>query len=149
MAKRKVDLRTCFVAPLLRITPDLIERLMRQVIEANAAFIENLNRAQLFDGKRSDGSEITPDYTPFTVALKSEKGQRTDRVTLRDSGDFYESVFSEVFDDYFQIKADDPKMAELTAKYGKAILGLNAESKDKLIAHIKPQFIRLLRAELR
>ncbi|MFD2936320.1 hypothetical protein [Spirosoma flavum] len=147
MASKSTDLRTCFVAPLLLITPDLINRVMAEVVEANSAFIENLNRAQLFDGKRADGTDITPDYTEVTVFLKKEKGQRSDRVTIRDTGAVYESIFTQVFSDSFELEADDPKVPALVAKYGN-LFGLTPESKDKLIAHIKPQFIAKLKAEI-
>lgn len=143
-----LNLRTCFVAPLLALTAGRLYEIMAEVLEANRAFIENLNRAQLFAGQRADSTDITPDYTPLTVVIKQEKGQRSDRVTLRDTGAFYESIFTEVFDTAFELKADDPKTADLQAKYGKGIFGLTAESKQKLIDHIRPVFIALVRAEL-
>ncbi|WP_020603248.1 hypothetical protein [Spirosoma spitsbergense] len=147
MARRTSDLSTVLVAKLLLITPDLLHRVMAQVIEANSAFIENLNRAQLFDGKRADGSDITPDYTEYTVAVKQSKGQRSDRVTVRDTGSFYESIFTEVFTEAFDLKADDPKTGELLGKYGN-LLGLMPESKEKLSNHIKPQFVAVLKQEI-
>ncbi|QMW06373.1 hypothetical protein [Spirosoma foliorum] len=147
MARRKIDLRTCFITPLLKITPELLHRIMGEVIEANAAFIENLNRAQLFDGKRPDGSDITPEYTETTEFIKKEKGQRYDRVTIHDTGATYESIFTEVFADRFELEADDPKVPELVAKYGD-LFGLTEESKTKLIIFIKPQFIAKLKAAI-
>lgn len=148
MAKTKVDPYTCFIAPLLLITGAVLHEVMTQVIKANAAFIENLNRAQLYEGKRADGSDISPDYTQTTEFIKQSKGQRSDRVTLRDTGAFYESIFVEVFRDAFDLSADDPKTAELKAKYQPTILGLTEESKQKLIVHIRPQFVVLLRIRI-
>lgn len=148
MARRDTDLRTILIAPLLLMNQELLYRVLGQVLDANAAFIENLNRAQLFAGKDSTGADITPDYTEYTTLVKSEKQQPTDRVTLRDTGAFYESIFSEVFENAFDLKADDPKTVELKDKYGPDILGLTEESKAKLTAHIMPVFIRVLRAEI-
>lgn len=145
---RNLDPRTALIAPLLLINQELLYRILGIVLDANAAFIENLNRAQLFAGKDASGADITPDYTEFTTLVKAEKNQPSDRVTLRDTGAFYESIFSDVFENAFEIKADDPKTNELKAKYGPDILGLTTESKEKLTAHIRPQFVALIRAEL-
>ena len=35
--------------------------------------------------------EIGGEYSPYTVMLKKEKGQITDHVTLKDTGEFYRS----------------------------------------------------------
>lgn len=72
-------------------------------------------------------------YTPFTVQMKEEKGQPTDRVTLRDTGDFYDSMRVDADKTYFEIVADDWKTEQLKGKYGDDILGLNADNKGQLI----------------
>ena len=50
------------------------------------------SRSQLFDGLDKEGKEIVNEqggkYSPTTVRIKQEKGQPTDRVTLRDTGDW-------------------------------------------------------------
>lgn len=147
MAK-SVNPYNCFVAPLLLITADLINRVLSELIAANAVFIADLNRQQLAAGIRADGSEITPDYTRATVQIKQEKGQPTDKVRLHDTGDFYESIFVKIFDDVFDLDATDAKTDELTAKYGDAILDLTEQNKRVLAEYLKPQFITRLRAEI-
>ena len=143
-----LTLHNCFVAPLLRITPDLLNRVLGDVIAANAVLIADLNRKQLAAGIRADNSAISPYYRPNTVQIKREKGQRTDRVTLYDTGDFYESVFTAVFDNAFDLEAKDPKTEELKQKYGDDILGLTPENLSLLLSVIKPQFIDLLKKEI-
>jgi hypothetical protein len=145
--RRIVDSRE-LLAPLWLIKLDLLYRVLAHVLEANAAFIENLNRAQLAAGLNGDGSPINPPYVPATVAKKREKGQPTDRVTLHDEGSFYASIFTEVFTSAFDLNSDDPKAPELKAKYGDGILSLTEESKEKLIAHILPQFVAVLKREI-
>ncbi|OJW78439.1 hypothetical protein [Spirosoma sp. 48-14] len=143
-----ITLHNCFVAPLLRITPDMLNRVLSDVIAANAVLIADLNRKQLAAGIRADNSAISPYYRPDTVQIKRDKGQRTDRVTLHDTGDFYESIFTAVFDQAFDLEATDPKTEELKAKYGDDILGLTPENRAVLIEVIKPQFIDLLKKEI-
>lgn len=138
----------CFVAPLLLITPALLDSVLTDVIAANAVYIEDLNRKQLNQGIRADGSAITPYYKPQTVEIKREKGQLTDRVRLYDTGDFYESIFVEVFEDAFDLDATDEKTAALKAKYGSDILGLTADNKRILADYLKPQFVTQLKTRI-
>lgn len=143
-----VNLHTCFIAPLLLITPDLINYVMAEVIEQHDELIADLNRQQLEQGIRSDGSPIEPDYTRATVAIKQSKGQPTDKVRLYDTGSFYGSLFVNLFDNAFVLDATDSKAPELTAKYGDKILGLTPANRALLVQIIKPQFIQRLRAAI-
>lgn len=72
-------------------------------------------------------------YTPLTISIKREKGQPTNRVTLRDEGDFQSSFYLEVGDNQFEIKASDWKTDSLIRKYGREILGLTDENISILI----------------
>lgn len=143
-----VNLHTCFIAPLLLITPDLLNFVMGEVIEQHEGLIEDLNRQQLEQGIRADGSAIEPDYTRATVAIKQSKGQPSDKVRLYDTGGFYGSLFVNLFNNAFAIEATDSKTPELTAKYGDKILGLTPAHRVLLVQTIKPQFIQRLRAAI-
>lgn len=94
---------------------------------------------QLMTGIRGDGRKIEPPYTPFTQSIKREKGQPTDRVTLKDTGDFHESIFSD--DDRFPVLFDfrDWKRNKLFEKYGEEISELTKESKDELSEELKDE----------
>lgn len=72
-------------------------------------------------------------YTPLTIEIKKEKGQPTNRVTLRDENDFESSFFLEVGEKQFEIKASDFKTEGLMEKYGRQILGLTNENIAALI----------------
>ncbi len=102
-----------------------------------SAFILDANVEQLEEGKRADGSRIGPPYRPLTVRIKREKGQRTDRVTLRDTGDFHESFTLHVRNDLVGVTATDRKTAKLTNKYGREIFGLSDENVQELIERIR------------
>lgn len=96
-------------------------------IEAEDTIIE-MNIGQLYDsGENRDGAKITPEYAPETVKIKKQKGQPTNRVTLRDTFEWQSSFFVQYHPDGFEIKASDWKTERLTQKYGDEILGLQDE----------------------
>ena len=113
------------------ITRDIIDDGMTTafIIDANAEeqlFEQGINRLGV------DIMDYRP-YTPLTIAIKEEKGQPTNRVTLRDEGDFESSFYLEVGDKQFEIKASDFKTEDLIKKYGRQILGLTNENIAELI----------------
>ena len=112
-------------------------RIIQNIIWDNEAYIVDLNaEEQLFEqGINRLGVEISDyaPYSPVTIAIKEAKGQPTNRVTLRDEGDFESSFYLEVGDKQFEIKASDFKTEDLIKKYGRQILGLTNENIAKLI----------------
>lgn len=71
-------------------------------------------------------------YTDFTIEYKHAKGQPTNRVTLRDTGDFYRSFYVSTNGKSFKIHAKDWKTEDLEAKYGSQIFGLSDENIQSL-----------------
>lgn len=123
-----------------------IRKEVRDVIIETSEDIAELNRGQLFIGMRADGKEINPKYSDLTIELKEAKGQPTDRVTLRDEGDFWNSIKVDVKSETFDIDATDSKTLKLTRKYGKQILGLSKESKSE--EYIPNYFFPALKARI-
>jgi len=103
--------------------------------------IERLNTdEQMYkQGERADGAAITPPYTAFTKAIKQMTGQPTNRVTLRDTGDFHKSVSVKWGKTEFKLVANDPKTPDLVRKYSPQILGLSDDSIDKLNVFLRPK----------
>lgn len=121
-------------------------RLIQNIIWDNEAYIVDLNaEEQLYEqGINRLGVEIADyaPYSPVTIAIKEAKGQPTNRVTLRDEGDFESSFFLEVGDKQFEIKASDFKTEDLIRRYGRQILGLTDENIAILIwQYIYPDLI--------
>lgn len=95
-------------------------------------------QAQLFDkGINSRGERLDDlrgfGYSDITKQIKSQKGQPTNRITLKDTGDFYESFrvrvkVGEIIIDANPIK-DDTNLFE---EFGNDVLGLTDESIEKL-----------------
>lgn len=112
-------------------------RLIQNIIWENEAYIVDMNaEEQLFEqGINRLGVEISDyaPYSPVTIEIKEAKGQPTNRVTLRDEGDFESSFFLEVGKERFEIKASDFKTEHLIKMYGRQILGLTDENLSTLI----------------
>lgn len=128
-------------------------RLIQNIIWDNEAYIVDLNaEEQLYEqGINRLGVEIADyaPYSPVTIAIKEAKGQPTNRVTLRDEGDFESSFFLEVGDKQFEIKASDFKTEDLIRKYGRQILGLTDENIAILIRqYIYPDLINEAKTQI-
>lgn len=110
---------------------------IQQIIWDNDAYIVDMNaQEQLYEqGINRLGVDIMDyaPYSPVTIEIKKALGQPTNRVTLRDEGDFESSFFLEVGDKQFEIKASDFKTEDLIKKYGRQILGLTKENIAVLI----------------
>jgi hypothetical protein len=107
-------------------------------------FILQLNRqSQLFaKGENSEGEklfDIGGGYSDLTIQLKSDKGLPTDKATLFDEGDFYESFKIFVSKTQIEITANPFKDGvSLFERWGEEVLGLNEESLDKLRERVLP-----------
>lgn len=104
---------------------------------------------QLFnDGIDSLGDSLG-EYSPFTVELKKAKGQPTNRITLKDTGDFYKTFKVEVKDDSFFINANPIKDdSNLFDDFGSEIVGLTEENQKKISKTILDNTIKYIRKEL-
>ena len=123
-----------------------IVKTMQKTIKDNDVIIHELvSEEQLYEkGVNSYSVKISDykPYSPYTVTIKKEKGQPSNRVTLRDSGDFHESFYVNITDTYFEVLATDPKTGDLIKKYGKEILGLTEENiSEILFNYIIPDLI--------
>lgn len=144
--KRLTDL----IARLKSIDAAIIE-VIRKTLQENKALILDMNtEGQLFEkGVNRLNVEIDTfaPYHPETVRIKIEKGQPTNRVTLRDEGDFHSSFTVEFTNTGFEIKANDWKAKGLISKYGESILGLTNENFNELARHyIAPEISKLFKA---
>lgn len=97
---------------------------------------------QLYKKGIDSTGESIGDYQPFTIDEKIKKGQPYDRVTLKDTGRFYESFrvhFLNNYDGEILITAytatDDG--GDLIVSWGKDIIGLSEESLSELRTFVK------------
>lgn len=114
----------------------LFMEIMRKPYIKKFIIEELIQKDQLQKGMDEDG-DIIGYYSEFTESINPEKRAGTP-YTLKDTGDFYKSMFITVNTNYIEIDADPIKTDEngeqtnLFYKYTESIIGLTEESKEKL-----------------
>jgi hypothetical protein len=122
-------------------------------------FVLNLNKNnQLYDsGVDANGNRLISEFARFgrvyadrTIIEKEATNQPTDRVTLKDSGDFYRSFDLELTSNNdFLITADTTKSDnDLIDVWGEDILGLTKENIDLVIEKAREIIIPIIRQQL-
>lgn len=120
------------------------------IYERETDIVRYVSEIQLFmEGVRGEDGAFIMDYDPYspaTIEIKQRKGQPTDRVTLRDTGDFHKSFYIEYGDDEFTITAEDWKTPKLMDRYGGGIMNLTDEHLRSLkVGILKPELINQLK----
>jgi hypothetical protein len=106
---------------------------IRTSVDQNKNVIKKMQTdEQMFSGINASGNAITPDYAKSTINYKKRKGQPFDRVTLKDSGDFYDSIEIEARTDDFVISTQITYSIYLVSKYAE-ILGITDKNLQTFI----------------
>jgi len=110
---------------------------------------------QLFEkGEDSLGrklEDVGGSYSPYTIMKKLEKGQPFDRVTLKDTGEYYDSyrIVEPSGADYIMIITNPIKEGKnIEQEWGGYIVGLNQENKQWLIDEVRQRFVPKLKEAL-
>lgn len=129
-----------------------VNDLLHELSETTAFtdYIIELNtKKQLYDKGVDAKGESLGEYSLYTRALKQERGQINDHVTLNDTGDFYNSFSVYLNGSNFIVSANTIKdTSDLIADWGRDILGLNEESlkllREKALQILIPYVKKLL-----
>ncbi len=124
-----------------------VDKIMSEVLrdERLKDYIIELNQSQLYESGTDSNGQSLGQYQPYTVEIKRKKGQRTDHITLKDTGRFYNSFRIRVKSDGFEIHVKDlPGKDSLIYRYGIDILGLDTMS----LHQIQDIFIREIKKAL-
>lgn len=114
-------------------------------------YITDLNtKVQLFDyGEDARGVQLaavskTGGYAPSTIRIKTKKGQPTNRVTLKDTGDFYKSFDVQIKPNAdFSITSDSIKNGvDLHDRWGENIEGLQPENVVLVMDYLETEFYK-------
>lgn len=126
---------------LRKFKPILDLELKNEILKHEDIIVKMITQEQLYDfGIEGRGIEISSysPYRPRTVKYKIRKGQPYDRVTLKDTGEFYASLHVECDDEGFYVTSSDDKSQFLLKKYGKTIFRLT----DKNLKVLLHDYIR-------
>lgn len=130
----------------------LSEELKNEIMKHEDVIIQMVVRDQLYDqGIEGRGISIMSyqPYTARTIQIKQRKGQPYDRVTLRDTGEFYSSLHVEFDDDGFYVTSTDDKAKYLLARYGKTIFRLTNQNFTELLRnYIIPELQQKLKEKM-
>jgi hypothetical protein len=96
-------------------------------------FLIKVLQDQLFETGADGNGDSLGKYSFFTIQIKKAKGQPTDRITLVDTGDFYDSYFIDAFKGGFIVDANGEKDdTNLFEKYGNDILKPDDETLEEI-----------------
>ena len=122
--------------------PQAIETGFFKALRGQTTLLEERNQDALDVGERDDQSQIRPKYRPYTKKIKAQKGQPFDRVTLKDTGQFYRAIRYKVEGNMLKVFSLDPKFTPLDNKYSLSgakeskkgnILGISPDTKNELL----------------
>ena len=118
------------------------KELVNEIMSHEKEIIEAVVQNQLYErGINGKGVEIMSyePYRPRTIKNKKRKGQPYNRVTLKDTGEWYNSLRLVYDVDGFFITSTDEKNTYLKKKYGPTILRLTNENLSMILnKYIRP-----------
>ncbi|CAB4152161.1 hypothetical protein UFOVP597_55 [uncultured Caudovirales phage] len=121
-------------------------KLKKQILD----WIRNDQLQKGFD----EDKDIMGLYSEWTEMINPDKVAGTP-YTLKDTGEFYKSLFINVLSDYFEVDGNGLKKDSETGKItdlfkwlGEGIVGLTEENKDKLAEELKIKYIEYVRKVL-
>jgi hypothetical protein len=105
------------------------------------------------DSKGKQLDDIGGEYSPYTVMLKKDKGQITDHVTLKDTGEFYHSfrLYWLENEGAIHITADTMKDGgdDLITRWGQDIIGLDEQNLGVLRDYAKQRLPVIIENKLK
>lgn len=129
-----------------------IRKEVRDVIIETSEDIAELNRGQLFLGKRSDGKPIknlkrgSEEYSSWWGDYRASLGLQTDHFDLNVTRQFWDSIEVDVRSEVFEVLSNDDKYDDLVKMFSERILGLSDASKSE--EYIPNYFFPALKARI-
>ena len=108
--------------------------------EVKKTILDYIRIDQLFDEGIDSNEDIIGYYSYWTELLSNGKKRRGEPYNLKDTGDFYRSMFIKVLKDSIIIDADYTKMEDQNW-WSIDILGLTEENIDNYAEMVKKNFI--------
>jgi hypothetical protein len=87
-------------------------------------------------------------YADYTIAIKNEKNQPTNRVTLRDTGAMYRTFKTKIVGDELMLDVDSIKDGKDLQKTWGQFVGLDEFSKEILINKSKPIVLNYVKSTI-
>lgn len=138
----------------LRAFKDSLPMLLEDIIrDKEDVIVSAIANDQLYRRGINGKDEKIMDYAPYatrTIQNKRRKGQPTTRVTLRDTGEFHESMYVVFDSEGFYITTSDDKAQYLIKKYGEEIFRLTDKNFTRIIrSHVRKELTKRLKQAIR
>lgn len=135
---------------LVKLKNGGLESIIQSSVEKDKEEAIELNtQSQLFNkGIDANGKRIKPAYAKTTISIKKRKGQPTNRVTLKDTGDFYDDTDLDAGKKDFVMINFNEKFPKLIDKYGGAIMGLTEQSKAQFSVALKSTILKQIKRKI-
>jgi len=118
---------------------------LRDIVLRNKGALLSTLKLRLFQKSLDGNYNFLGTYAPMTKRRKKKKGQISNRVTLRDTGDWYNSMFVDFKSNTILIDATDVKNDVLKDIYGDAILDLAEQEVEFFVdTKLDPELQRMI-----
>lgn len=133
-----------FARKLKELKDSINVTIQQTVNKTKPLIIDEQTNGQMFKGEDSQGKQFIPSYALSTKIIKQKKGQPTNRVTLKDTGDLYKSISVDAKTTEFIISANVEYFKYLVTHYDQnIILGLQEEFLEQFVNQlVVPQLRR-------
>jgi len=141
-----------FEKKLMELKKAINPTIEQTVNRTKPLIIDEQTNGQMFKGEDANGKQFVPSYALSTKVVKKKKGQPTNRVTLKDTGDLYDSIKVEAKTTEFIISANVEYFKYLVTKYDQnIILGLQEDfleqyTKQAILPNLKRKWIQIIRS---
>lgn len=124
---------------------DNMDQVVRTIVLKHEGQLLKTIKLRLFQKSLDANLKWLGTYSPVTKARKKAKGQISNRVTLRDTGRWYASMFIDFKNSEIIVDATDVKTGELEDMFGEAILGLAEFEKEHFVDSVlDPEIDKIL-----
>jgi phage gpG-like protein len=133
----------------LKELKDTINKGIQTSIQKNEqVLVKQQTDVQFDEGKDSNSISFIPSYATSTIIAKRRKGQPTDRVTLKDTGDLYKSISIKANTTQAVISASVPYFNYLVTHYkNNSILGIQDDAMEAfLVRYTLPEIEKNFKA---
>lgn len=112
---------------------DNVDAIASKAIKSKQTQILSTIRTRLYQTGIDGKGRLIGYYTENTRKIKRKKGHKASFITLRDTGNFYASLFLEVSGRFYDINSSSKIGAELVSRYGESIVDLTTQEQSAIV----------------
>lgn len=120
-----------------------------RIIKTNEdSWVLLLSDDQMYNKGIDGNNKPLGNYTPYSLSIKQENGQRTDHITLRDTKEFHDSIALKLSGNKIETIAPGAQKEDtnLLDEFGEDIIKLTPKNKQKIIDNIYiPAFRQIMK----